>query len=310
MQKIVVVGSSNVDTTLQVKDFPKPGETINAIEISEAGGGKGANQAIAVAKSGAQVYFINRVGEDTAGRFTLTQLKTYGVDTTYVQTTHGASTGHAYITLNQAGQNDIIIDHGANFELSIEDIDAASDVIKDSDIVIAQFETPLDVTLEAFKIAKSAHKMTVLNPAPAVKKIPDDLLKLTDLIIPNETESALITGIEVTGVDALKKNAQKLHELGIKYVVITYGDKGAYISSPEFEELVPAFKVDTTDTTGAGDTFIGFLASKLNKDLSNLKQAAIYASMASSIAVQRLGAQPSIPTKNEVEELVEEHKNE
>lgn len=306
MKKIVVIGSSNVDTTLHVKDFPKPGETINALDITTAGGGKGANQAIAAAKSGAETYFINRVGEDSEGNFITHQLKSYGVDTTYVQTTMGAKTGHAYITLNEAGQNDIIIDHGANYELTVEDIRAAGDLIKSWDCVIAQFEIPLDVTLEAFKIAKKAKKITILNPAPAVDEIPKELLQYTDIITPNETESAKITGIAIKDNSTLATNAEKLHMLGVKNVVITYGDKGAYISTPDVEELIPAYKVEAADTTGAGDTFIGYLVSNLNSDLSNFEEAAKIASRASSIAVQRLGAQPSIPTEQEVKHAMED----
>lgn len=306
MKKIVVIGSSNVDTTLHVKDFPKPGETINALEVSTAGGGKGANQAIAAAKSGAETYFINRVGEDNEGGFITHQLKSYGVDTTYVQTTMGSKTGHAFITLNEAGQNNIVIDHGANYELTKEDIKAASDLIANWDCVIAQFETPIEVTITAFKMAKKAGKITILNPAPAIEKIPDELLKYTDIITPNETESAKITGIPIKDKSTLATNAEKLHLLGVKNVVITYGDKGAYISTADVEELVPAYKVKATDTTGAGDTFIGYLASNLNADLSNFEEAAKIASRASSIAVQRLGAQPSIPTAKEVENAMEE----
>ena len=208
MKKIVVIGSSNVDTTLHVKDFPKPGETINATDVTTAGGGKGANQAIAAAKSGAETYFINRVGEDSDGGYITHQLKSYGVDTTYVQTTIGAKTGHAYITLNEAGQNDIIIDHGANYELTVEDLKAASDLINNWDCIIAQFETPIDVTTSAFKMAKKAGKVTILNPAPAIDKIPADLLKYTDIIMPNETESAKITGIPIKDNSTVVKAAQ------------------------------------------------------------------------------------------------------
>lgn len=144
-----------------------------------------------------------------------------------------------------------------------------------------------------------------MNPAPAIKEIPAELLKYTDLIAPNETEAAVITGIVINKEEDLAQNAQKLHELGVENVVITYGDKGSYISAGNVEKLVPAFKVNATDTTGAGDTFIGFLAGNLNKDLSNIEEAVLIASRASSIAVQRLGAQPSIPTAKEVEDLME-----
>lgn len=305
MKKIVVIGSSNVDTTLHVKDFPKPGETINAQDVTVAGGGKGANQAIAAAKSGAETEFISRVGEDSFGEFIMAQLKSYGVSLDYVQTTQEQKTGHAYITLDENGQNDIIIDHGANYQLSASDIDAASDLIDEVDCVIAQFETPIEATIEAFKMAKKKNAVTILNPAPAIKEIPAELLKYTDLIAPNETEAAVITGIVINKEEDLAQNAQKLHELGVENVVITYGDKGSYISAGNVEKLVPAFKVNATDTTGAGDTFIGFLAGNLNKDFSNIEEAALIASRASSIAVQRLGAQPSIPTAKEVEDLME-----
>ena len=305
MKKIVVVGSSNVDTTLHVKDFPKPGETINASEVTMAAGGKGTNKAVAAEKSGAETQFISRVGEDSTGEFMLKQLKNYGVSLEYVQTTAGQNTGHAYITLNDNGQNDIIIDHGANYSLSVSDIDSASNLLGEVDCVIAQFETPLEATIEAFKLAKRQGAVTILNPAPAIKNIPQALLQLTDVITPNETESAAITGIEINEENDLKLSAAKLHEMGVSNVVITYGDKGAYISTAVAEKLVPAFKVSAVDTTAAGDTFLGFLAGNLNKDLTNIEQAAVIASRASSIAVQRLGAQPSIPTAKEVKDLME-----
>lgn len=304
MKKIIVIGSSNVDTTLHVKDFPKPGETINANKVTVAGGGKGANQAIAATKSGADCYFISRVGDDSFADFLLAQLQKYGVKTDYVQKTANTATGQAYITLNEAGQNDIIIDHGANYELKPEDIERAEGLIADAECIIAQLETPLASTLYAFKLAKANGVMTILNPAPAIEKIPSELLEVTDVITPNETESALITGIKIESEADLAKNAAKLHELGVENVIITYGDKGAYIATPKVEKLVPAFKVKAVDTTAAGDTFLGFLAGSLDTDLANIEKAATIASKASSLAVQKLGAQPSIPSIAEVEEAL------
>lgn len=300
MKKIVVIGSSNVDTTLHVENFPKPGETINAHKVSEAGGGKGANQAVAAAKSGAETIFISRVGEDSYGSWMKEQLAGYGVKTDYVLPTASVKTGHAYITLNAEGQNDIIIDHGANYSLTEADVLAAKDVIEDADCVIAQLETPLEATTAAFKLAKAAGKVTILNPAPAIKDLPADLLAVTDLITPNETESALLTSLPVAEEADLEKNAAKLHELGVKHVIITYGSKGAYLSSPVFTGLVPAFKVKAVDTTAAGDTFLGFLAGSLASDFSNLHEAARFANRASSLAVQKMGAQPSIPDRASV----------
>ena len=228
------------------------------------------------------------------------QLAGYGVKTDYVLPTAGVKTGHAYITLNAEGQNDIIIDHGANYSLTEADVLAAKDVIEAADCVIAQLETPLEATTAAFKLAKAAGKVTILNPAPAIKDLPADLLAVTDLITPNETESALLTSLPVVEEADLEKNAAKLHELGVKHVIITYGSKGAYLSSPVFTGLVPAFKVKAVDTTAAGDTFLGFLAGSLVSDFSNLHEAARFANRASSLAVQKMGAQPSIPDRASV----------
>lgn len=306
MKKIVVIGSSNVDTTLHVKDFPKPGETISALEVTQAGGGKGANQVIAAAKAGSQTYFISRVGGDSEGDFMRKALNSYGVKTEYLEATPNANTGHAYINLNEAGQNNIVIDHGANYELSTSDIEAARNLIEACDCVIAQFETPLEATIAAFKLAKAADKMTILNPAPALAELPQELLDLTDLITPNETEAAAISGIEIDNDTALAACAEEIRDRGVENVIITYGAKGSYLSNKEVNQIVPAFKVKAVDTTAAGDTFIGYLAANLKADFSNLVEAATIASRASSLAVQRLGAQPSIPTANEVQEAMEE----
>lgn len=306
MKTIIVVGSSNIDTTMHVDRFPEPGETITASAITEAGGGKGANQAISCAKSGAKTYFINRVGEDSYGEQMKRQLASYGVDTTFIQTTAEQNTGHAYITLDKSGQNDIIIDHGANSQLSSQDVAAAGEMVNSCDCIIAQFETPLEATLTAFKLAKKQGAVTILNPAPAANKITAELAENTDIIAPNESESAAITGIEITDDASLKQSAVKLQEMGFANVVITLGAKGSYIKSQSQELRIPAFKTNTVDTTGAGDTFIGYLAGGLKKDLSNFKEAAMFASRASAIAVTRLGAQPSIPTRKEVVDAMEQ----
>lgn len=300
MKKIVVIGSSNLDTTLHVDNFPKAGETINALEVTEAGGGKGANQAIAAAQSGALTSFISRIGDDAAGVFMRKQLIHYGVNPDKLLISKQTATGHAYITLNSHGQNDIIIDHGANYKLTSEDIKKAASEIEAAECIIAQFETPIQTTIEAFRLAKNAGVVTILNPAPAIKKIPEELLHLTDIITPNETECAKITGININNIEDLKASAQKLHQLDIPNVVITYGAKGAFVSNKQIEKLIPAFKVKAVDTTGAGDTFIGYLASQLHSNLDNWEEAATFASCASSLVVQHLGAQPSIPKKEEV----------
>lgn len=297
---VVVIGSINVDSILHIQRLPQPGETIKMDTFSQAAGGKGANQAVAAARSGAKTSFIGRVGDDANAAFMRGELVKNQIDTQYVATTVGAQTGQAYILLQASGQNSIIIQHGANFEVTPADVQRAADLIQSADFVVAEFETPVDAKAEAFKIAKAAGKMTILNPAPAQKDLPAALLKNVDLIAPNETESELITGIRVVDEDSMRASAAYYHELGIRGVIITLGSKGSFISLDSEATIVPAFKVKAVDTTAAGDTFIGALASVLQTDLKNIVTAATYASMASSFTVQKLGAFPSIPMGDEV----------
>lgn len=297
---VVVIGSINVDSILHIQRLPQPGETIKMDTFSQAAGGKGANQAVAAARSGAKTSFIGRVGDDANAAFMRGKLVKNQIDTQYVATTVGTQTGQAYILLQASGQNSIIIQHGANFEVTPADVQRAADLIQSADFVVAEFETPVDATAEAFKIAKAAGKMTILNPAPAQKDLPAALLKNVDLIAPNETESELITGIPVVDEDSMRASATYYHELGIRGVIITLGSKGSFISLDGEATIVPAFKVKAVDTTAAGDTFIGALASVLQTDLKNIVTAATYASMASSFTVQKLGAFPSIPMGDEV----------
>lgn len=302
--KVVVLGSLNVDTTLHIDQMPKPGETISARSKTNSAGGKGANQAVAAARSGATTSFIGRVGEDTNGQFMIDALKHDGINTDHVDIDKGNGTGSAVILLDNEGQNSIMVYGGANQAMKPEMIVDSESLIDDADILISEFETPQDVTYEAFKLAKQHGVTTILNPAPA-SKILDGLLEVTDLIVPNETESATLTGIEVTDKDSMERNAAKIAEMGISNLIITVGDRGAFYCTPTGSGFVPAFKVKAQDTTAAGDTFIGAFSSQVKKDLSNVEEALIYAQKASSITVQRLGALPSIPT---AEEIAKEYK--
>ena len=203
--------------------------------------------------------------------------------------------------MQESGENSIVIYGGANQAIKTTVIQNAMSDIKDSDFLVAQFETPLEVTNEAFKLARELNVKTILNPAPATD-ILDELKKNIDLIIPNETEAELLTGIKVVDEDTCRQAADKLIDQGINNVIITLGKQGAYYKTKDGVcELVPAFKVEAVDTTAAGDTFIGALVSKLDTSFSNLREAIIYASKASSLAVQKLGAIPSIPYKDDVE---------
>ena len=307
MNKVTIIGSINVDNILHIKKLPQPGETIAMTEFSKAAGGKGANQAIASVRGKNETVFVGRVGDDENGNFMLNQFKDNGIKIEHIITSKNQQTGQAYILLQETGQNSIIIQHGANFDLSVEDVEAAKEDIISSDFVIAQFETPLEATIAAFKLAHEAGKITILNPAPARRDIPEELLKLTDIITPNETEAESITGIKVTDEKSMQASAKYFHNLGVKGVIITLGNIGSYVSYGEISEVVPAFKVKAVDTTAAGDTFLGALASELKTDLSNIKESVIYASKSSSFTVQKLGAFPSIPTREVVEAALKEN---
>lgn len=295
MNKVTVLGSLNVDTILRVKRFPKPGETLPLTGKSVAGGGKGANQAIAAARAGADTIFIGKVGQDQAGDFMVKQLTDSGVSTEFVQHSAEADTGSAVIMLDSSSENRILIDGGTNQKVTAADVDLAQVAIKNSDFLVSQFETPQAATIHGFELAHAANRRTILNPAPATKEVAAELLKVTNLIIPNETETETLTGISVTDEHSMIKAAEACQALGVANVIITVGSKGAFWMRGQEHGFVPAYKVNAVDTTAAGDTFIGALCSVLAPDLSNLAAAVRFANRASSLAVQKLGAQPSIP---------------
>lgn len=297
--KVVVLGSINVDTTYHVERFPQPGETISAKSKSSAPGGKGANQAVAAVRSGAKTSFIGAVGSDNEGQYMLEALKENGIDTHHIMVDKYHGTGTAAVTLDAEGQNDIMIYGGANQAMTTDVLDGIDDVLDDADFLISQFETPQAVTLAAFKVAKEQGVTTILNPAPAHDIIPE-LLKYTDVIAPNESECALLTGIEIADEDSMLASAEYFQSRGVKHLLITLGSKGVFYATPNGHGLVPAFKVKAVDTTAAGDTFIGALSSQLKDDLSNVADALVYAQRASSLTVQQMGAMPSIPTADKV----------
>lgn len=300
MNKVTVLGSLNVDSILRFKRFPKPGETLPLTGKSVAGGGKGANQAIAAARAGAQTTFIGKVGQDQEGTFMVQQLTESGVDDRFVQHSDAAATGSAFILLDASSENRILIDGGTNQLVTAEDVEQAQSVIADSTFLIAQFETPIAATQRGFELARAAKQKTILNPAPATDAVPAELLAVTDLIVPNETGTETLTGVHITDEASMVAGAQKLQALGVANVIITVGSKGAFWMRGGEHGFVPAFKVDAVDTTAAGDTFIGALSSVLQPDFSNLAEAVRFANRASSLAVQKLGAQPSIPTQAEI----------
>lgn len=294
-RKVTVLGSLNVDTIMHIERMPQQGETMAMRNASTAPGGKGANQAVAAVRMGAETKFIGAIGNDQNGQMMLSALTDNAVDTTFVKQSTDVGTGSAYIMLEDDGSNTILIHGGANQCLTLADIDNAAQAISSADVLVAQFETPLDVTLKAFEIAKQNGVFTILNPAPAKHNINSELLDLTDLIVPNETESETITGIAVSDEESMEENARKFREMGVQNLIITVGERGAYYSTIHGDGFVPAYKVSAVDTTAAGDTFIGTLASQLELDLSNVSEAIKFSNCASSITVQGAGAMPSIP---------------
>lgn len=298
---VTVLGSLNVDTTATIKKIPLPGETIASENKSSAAGGKGANQAIAAVRAGAEVNFIGKVGQDDEGKFMVDCLQEDHVDTSNISETDSVGTGSAIILLDEKGQNSIIVYGGANQRVDSKDIEVSHDKIKESDFIIAQFETPQAAALDAFKFAKANGVVTILNPAPAHEILPE-LLQYTDVIVPNETESATLTGIEVTDEASMLANYEAFKKMGVSSLIITVGDKGAFYANENGHNFIPAFKVKAVDTTAAGDTFIGALSSQLQKDFSNMDDSITFAQRASSITVQGLGAMPSIPTLEQIRE--------
>ena len=302
MNKVCILGSMNMDLVLKIDNLPQIGETILSKSFEKIPGGKGANQAVAAKRSGAEVSMISKIGQDDNGKILRSELIKDNIDINFVFEDEKEATGMAIIMVNKNGNNSIVVVSGSNMTINEEDIDKSAETIKNNDILISQFETPEEMTLKAFKKAKELGKITILNPAPA-KNINLDLLRVTDIIVPNETEAEVLTGIKIESIEDAEKAGRDFLEKGVKFAVITLGSKGAAIIGKDFCELVPAYKVNAIDTTAAGDSFIGGLSARLNVENINkntLIDAVTFGNKISSIAVQRKGAQPSIPCLKEI----------
>jgi len=300
---IVVVGSSNTDMVIQVPRLPLPGETVLGGRYSVSAGGKGANQAVAAARAGGHVSFISKVGNDDLGERALEGFRNEGIDTSHIKQDPDAPTGVAMIYVNDRAENCIAVAAGANENLSETDITLAGEIIAEASVLVVQLEIPIQTVEKAVQLAAAADVLVILNPAPA-QVLSDDLLRHISILTPNETEASLLTGMEVN--DNLDAVADKLHEKGVKTVIITLGSKGSFISSDSFSGLIPAFTVNAVDTTAAGDVFNGALAVGLASKYS-LKNAVHFASAAAALSVMRMGAQASAPTYKEINEFLSEN---
>jgi ribokinase len=300
--KIVVVGSSNMDLVVKSKRIPAVGETILGGDFIMVPGGKGANQAVAAAKLGAEVYFVAKLGDDIFGKQSLSNFKKEGVNTKYVNQTREAPSGVALIMVDEAGNNVIVVAPGANQKLSAEDVKKAQSCIASSGALVLQLEVPLTTVEFAAQLAYSCGVPVILDPAPAQKLRPE-LLKIVDVLKPNETEAQILTGIKVTDENSARKAAGNLLQCGVKAVVLTMGAKGFLLATGESMESVPGIKVNAVDATAAGDAFTGSLAVKMAEG-KTLREAALFANCVAAISVTKMGAQPSMPTLQEVENFM------
>ena len=297
MKNICVIGSLNMDLVVNVDTMPKPGQTIIGSNFKEVPGGKGANQAVAMARLNGNVSMIGKIGEDGFGQTLINSLKNDKVDTTYIQTSKGA-TGVALITVDKNAQNSIVVSPGANFEVKEDDIDNNIEAIKNSDIVVLQLETPLNTIKYALNKAKELNKYTILNPAPAVK-LDDEIIKNVDLLTPNETELEIISGVSIETEEDIQKAAQIMIEKGVKELIVTLGSKGSLYINKEKSMFKKAYKVEAVDTTAAGDSYTGALAVALSQD-KNIEDAMDFASKVGALSVLKEGAQSSLPTLEDV----------
>ena len=289
---ITVVGSLNMDLVTRAPRMPQPGETIIGHDFHTLPGGKGANQAVAAARLGGQVSMVGRVGNDAFGRSLRTNLDNAKVDHVYVLEHEQASTGVALIVVDDTGQNSIVVASGANARLTPDDIEAAAPAIADADVLFLQLETPIETVGRAAAIAHAHDVTVVLNPAPA-QRLPSDLLRLVDILIPNESETALLTGLPIQNLDQAENAASVLMDWGVGTVILTLGARGAMLAQSERAEVFPAFSVTPVDTTAAGDAFVGGFGVALGEG-KTLDQAVRWGNAAGALATIRLGAQPSL----------------
>jgi len=303
MGKILVVGSLNMDFVINTNKMPLPGETVLGNEFSMTPGGKGANQAYAIGKIGGEVSMIGAIADDEAGSKLKNNLESVGVNTSGIQIINGKSTGCAFVTVDSAGENNIVVIQGTNKLLTKDMIDKNINLLEEADIVLLQLEIPIDVVKYTINLAKDKNKVVVLDPAPAQSEILEDIFNKVDFIKPNETELSMLTGMPTNTIEEIEQAARKLNEKGLKNVIVTLGKKGSMLINQEGAYLFEAPTVKIVDTTAAGDSFLATFAINLANGLE-IEECIKRANKVASFVVTRKGAQSSIPTKEEVEKLI------
>lgn len=300
---IAVVGSINIDLVTKTVKIPKPGETVIGGDLATVPGGKGANQAVAAARLGADVSMVGRVGDDVFASQLRQNLAAARVDLTYVFESPNSASGVALIVVDETGENSIVVASGANAKVTPADVEAAADVIARADALLLQLEIPLEAVLQAAELGHQQGVKVILNPAPA-RALPAELLALVDILIPNESETAHLSGLPTGNHEEIRAAATKLHDLGVGTIILTLGERGALLAQEKGMRHFPAFAVDrVVDTTAAGDAFVGGLATAIAEGKA-IPDAIPWANAAGALTVTRAGAQPSLPTRQEVEALL------
>lgn len=297
--RICVVGSSNIDLISRVPRLPKLGETLVGNSFHMGYGGKGANQAVMAAKLGAQVAMVTKLGRDVFGDGTLNNYREQGIDTAHVLFDEALFSGVAPIFVDDHARNFIVIIPGANMGLSPTDAQDAREAILSAALLVCQLEIPTETTLEAFRIAKSGDVQTILNPAPAAP-LPDELLQLSDICAPNETETELLTGMPVNTLEQAEAAARALLKRGPRIVILTLGERGALLVDRNKVEYIPAVPVNAVDPTGAGDAFIGSLAVFIGEGVP-MRDAILRANAVAALSVTKIGTQVSFPKRAEAD---------
>jgi len=297
---ILVIGSSNTDMVVKSARLPAPGETILGGTFLMNAGGKGANQAVAAARLGADVVFIAKIGDDIFGRQAVELFEQEGIDTSYIITDPVNPSGVALITVDDKAENCIVVASGANAHLLPGDLHKADQKIKNASLILMQLEIPIETVEYVANIAAQNNIKLVLNPAPACG-LSDELLSTVSIITPNETEAEMLTGIKIADKESAQTAAELLAEKGVETVIITLGANGALVFHANHFDWVPAPVVEAVDTTAAGDVFNGALAVAISEG-RNIENAVIFASTAAALSVTKMGAQASAPLRSEIKD--------